>query len=320
MKKIYFAGNILDDNGPAIVNKNYYIFLKKYAFFCASNNKIKRIFHYMVHVFFTKKIIISGFSYLNYCLLILSNFFRKKTYYLMHGYVKMEMKYSNIICEKKIKNVLLEQKILKHAYKIICVSEKFANFLSEEYPEFKNKICFVNNGVNYLDLKNNNKKTGNIISLGGGVAIKNNIAICKALEKIKYKNKYIVVGPLGQYGDEIKKYKFVEYYDHLSNEKVLEKMKECSLYVQNSYFETFSLASAEAINSGCDLLLSNNIGFLSIVNNITDEDLIYNPDDINEISKKIAKKIKQDNINISIIDEKNSWENRSYELLKILGE
>ncbi len=319
MKKNYFVGNIIDDNGPSIVNKNYYKYLNDNMIFCHTNNKIKRIFHFIKNVFKINKVIISGFSLLNFCILMFSKLIGKKTYYLMHGYVKVEMKYSKISKSKKKFNIKLEYYFLKSSFKVICVSEIFAEFLKKEFPEFKNKIYFVNNGIESNSKKRKRSKSGNVISLGGGLTIKNNLSICKALEKNSFSQKYIVIGPLGEYGNEIKQFNFVEYHEYLPNESVLEKMKECSLYIQNSYFETFSLASAEALNCGCDLLLSNNIGFLSVINNPTNDDIIYNQDDINEISKKIEKKIKAQS-SIIINSKECSWEKKSKELLKIIEE
>ena len=92
-------------------------------------------------------------------------------------------------------------------------------------------------------------------------------------------------------------------------------MSESSLYIQNSLFETFGLAIAEALNCGCKLLISKNVGIIDVLNNINSNEIINNPNDIKEITKKILT-INNKNYNTKItIDKKiNDIDNRAKEL------
>ena len=97
----------------------------------------------------------------------------------------------------------------------------------------------------------------------------------------------------------------------------MKKMGEANLYIQNSYFETYGLSIVEAINSECDILISKNIGAIDLIENIDDNDIINNNESIDEISKKIIKKI--DNINIRrSIKKNNTWKDSSNKLLEII--
>lgn len=315
MKKIYFVGDILNDTGPAIVNKSYYPYLNDEVIFCKTNKKILRILHFFFFFLNKKTIIISGFSKLNYYFSKIAKIFNKNVIYIMHGYIKEEMKFSNKINPKKEK---IEYNLLKNVDKILCVSEFFANFMKNKLPEFKDKISFVNNGI--IEVKSRKTKNKNndyiIISVGGGVRQKNNLAICQAIDKLKdNKIRFIVIGSLGSDGNKIKEYSFVEYYERLPHEEVLEKMSNSDLYIQNSYFETFGLAIVESINCGCDLLISKNVGVLSILNGIEQKDIIYDNDNIEEISEKIYNKTKFRS-NIYYNSSECSWKNRSNELLE----
>lgn len=317
MKKIYFVGDVRNDTGPAIVNKCYKKYLGNEAYFLHSNNKILRIVDFFLKMPFCKYVIISGFSKLNYFMAVISKLFFKRTIYLMHGYIKQELELANRSNQDKVK---IELKLLHKVDKIICVSNFFHKYLKQSLPQFSDKIDYVNNGVKFP--YNTNKKKINeefkIISVGGGVKQKNNIVICKALEQLNISNlKYIVVGKIAEDGDEIKKYTFVEYYEYLEHDKLLSLMNLCDLYIQNSSFETFGLAICEAIGQGCDLLISQNVGALDVIENIKDDSIIFDNNNVKEVSRKILKKIScRSTFEIDL--NKNSWELRSKELIEKL--
>lgn len=318
MKKVYFIGDIISTTGPAIVNKSYYTYLKDKMVFCHTNNKIVRTIHYLLHILTVNTVIVSGYSRLNLLLLKIASKLNKKTFYLMHGFKKEEMKYTN--SENKEEKIQKEYEILNIVDKIICVSEKFANYLGKIYLEFKDKITYVNNGI---DININKSKITNsqftIITVGGGRKQKNNLKICEAIKKARLNVKLIVIGGRFEEGKKIQEYSFVEYYETLPHEEVLNKMCEANLYIQNSYFETFGLAVAEALECGCNILISKNMGILSILENVNDKDIINNVEDIEEIINKIETKILEDNCNITYNKKVCSIQNRSQEMLKIIN-
>ena len=293
MKKIYWIGDIVNNTGPAIVNKSYKEYLNQEAIFCETNNKLYRIFHFLLYLLFIDVVLVSGFSKLNYLFVMIAKLLDKDVCYLMHGYIKEESKYHEGDFTKKIE---IEYKLLSQVDKIICVSKNFSNIVKSDLLEFKDKIYYVNNGVelyNSYSKKEINNQEYTIISVGGGKKIKNNLAICKAIKKAKLKNiRFIIIGDKAEDGKKIIKYPFVEYYDKLTHEEVIEKMENADLYIQNSYLETFGLAVLEGLNSGCDILISKNVGCIPILENLDSNDIIDNPSDLMEISSKIVKKIK----------------------------
>ena len=95
-------------------------------------------------------------------------------------------------------------------------------------------------------------------------------------------------------------------------------MSESNLYIQNSYFETFCLACVEAIQCGCNLLISRNIGALSVLKNVDDDHIIFNSNDIEEIKNKIEKCIKDKNrSNISL--KECLWKKQSFCLIDLIN-
>lgn len=324
MKRIYIMGDFITDTGPAIVNKNYYKYLQNYAYVCKSNNKIKRIIDILLKIRKCNVVIISGLSKLQLLGCKMAKKFNKEVIYLMHGYAKIEYE-TNEIEEQKRVLTDIEDEVLKKADKIVCVSEIFSQLLVKYRPDLKNKVTFVNNGIDNIKIshKKKNEEIFTIITVGGGMKRKNNLNICKAIDKIdSIKIKFIVIGKKDKDGEEISRYKFVDYYDHLPHEEVLKKMEESDLYVQNSYFETFGLSIFESIACGCKILISKNVGALSIIENIDDDMIINNSNDIEEIESKIQKIYKQKDKNVTYIEDwdKHSWKNEAEKLLNLCGD
>lgn len=317
MKRIYFIGDIKGNTGPAVVNKSYKLFLENEVFFCNSNNKIYRVFHLLVHLPSVDTVLLSGFSKLNSYLIAISKLLNKKTFYLMHGYIYDELKFKEV---NNTKAFLTEDKIFQKSDKIICVSKFFCDYMKKEKQEIKDKFMYINSGIETQKIENLSYKNNcyTIISVGGGRRQKNNLKVCQAIQKLKIKKiKYIVIGNEEIDGEEIKKYTFVEYYKSLPHEEVLKKMSQSNLYIQNSYFETFGLSIAEAVNCGCDILISQNIGIKDLFKNIDENDIIFDNNNVTEIKQKILSKMK--NSKEIVYDSLEcSWKNRSEELLKIL--
>ena len=300
-------GDFISNTGPAVVNKNYYPYVKEKCYICKTNSKLIRPLHFILHISKCNTLLISGLSNFHLKAAKLAKKLNRKVIYLMHGYKK------------------LENEILETADKIICVSERFCDFMKSARKDISNKFYFVNNGIK--EIKNLNGKTRKnnkeyiIISIGGGMKRKNNLIVCEAISKIKdIKIKFIVIGKLYNDGEKIKKYNFVEYYENLSHNEVLKKMSESNLYIQNSYFETFGLGVVEALQAGCEILISSNVGALSIIENIKDNNIIYNINDREEIKNKILKLI-INNKEISYFFKKDSsWFYSGKKLLKIVEE
>lgn len=325
IKRIYYMGDFCSDNGPAIVNKSYYPYFKEQCYICKTNNKLIRLLHF---TFFMKKcniLLVSGMSKFHVKSAEIAKMHNKEVLYLMHGYDKLEYEINEIPQEKRIL-LNYEEKMLQLADKIICVSQKFCEDMKRDRLDLEGKIDFVNNGVEKfekIERKDKNSDAYTIISVGGGVKLKNNLTVCKAIKEIKdIKIKFIVIGKLGNDGEKIKKYDFVDYYEYLPHKEVLKKMEESDLYVQNSYFETFGLSIFESIACGCKILISKNVGALSIIENIDDDMIINNSNDIEEIESKIQKIYKQKDKNVTYIEDwdKHSWKNEAEKLLNLCGD
>lgn len=319
IKKVYFAGDFLSDTGPGQVNKNYYKYLNNEIYVCKSNNKIIRIAHFVSKLLFVDEIIVSGLSKFHLDIVKIAKLFGKKTFYLMHGYNVIEYKFSNVVDPNRL---LLEKDLLDEVDVIICVSEKFADIMNAYRPKLSGKISFVNNGVDTLINNSQQNRNGKytILSVGGGMKRKNNLDVCRAINSLNNTSiKFIVIGDEGDDGEEIRKFPFVTYYDKLSHSEVIEMMKSSDLYVQNSKFETFGLAVCEAVAQSCDVLLSENVGAISVIDNIDSLRIISKDDSYSDIASRIEKLVKQrDNRPALVFAVGSGWDDASRRLLKII--
>lgn len=318
MKKIFFVGDFSSNTGPANVNKSILKIMNKNAEYSLSNNIFFRIIELIFKTLKSDYICFCSFSKIDYYGIKLAKLLRKKTFYLMHGYLKKEYELENIYNKKRIE---LEKFILCSVDKVFCVSKTFKDYMTKQMPNVE--FDFVNNGIDWDYIDNiynnyNNERILNIISAGGTLHRKNNKPISDAVEIMsqKYKNiRYYVIGKINNKEEYIKNSHTI-LLNTLSQEEYFKLMKTSRIYIQNSKFEPFGLAPIEALACGCDLLVSNNVGAKCILN-LNKSDIIYNNEDVNEIIKKLEHLISNPNnsrITKNIDKSKTSIEQSAYNL------
>jgi len=299
--RVFFVGDFKKNTGPGIANQAIRKGLHNNdkMLYSDANNKVIRVFEMLRKTIVSDCVCFCSPSKANLIGLKIAKVFSKKAFYVMHGYLTLENKINNeSISQSEIKKInSFEKSIFRNVDRVFCVSESFMNYMKSAEPEFKEKFDYNYNGLDLNKIKDRtkkycaNKNPRQIVSIGGGMKRKNNLAVCEAIDKLnKEKNmnlKYIVIGLPYTDKERICSFDFVTYYDELSHDKVLEILAESYLYVQNSTFETFGLALIEALVSKCNLLVSNRVGAIGVIKTISDEDLIFNQNNIEEIANKI---------------------------------
>lgn len=290
-KRIFLLGNYFDNGGVNNVNRNIVHELHDKIDYPKCRNKYLRILEMLFKVFNNDVIIFSGISQIAGIAIILCRLLRKKTLFLMHGFLQLEDKendYSNPIGE------LNEKLLLKYCDRIYCVSEHYMEFMKSHLPQYADKLDFVTNGIDWNNLKVNisgERDNNKIILIGGGRRTKRNLQVCMAVDKIndaddRHFKVYVYGYPDGIDVEKIKGCKCVTYSNVIPHDELLKVMSSAFLYVQNSDFETFSLGVVEALTNGCNLLISKNVGAQDYI--ATEEnDIIQNNMDIDEIGNKI---------------------------------
>lgn len=301
--KLLFYGNTQNNTGPAIVNKSLKKNLPSKVFFINSTNQLFMSLELIIKIIIADVVVFSGLSKAIKLGAFIASIFNTRIIYIMHGSISYESRINKL--KNNMNNIKREQKTWEIADLILCVSEPFLNWFTTNYPQFKEKSSYLNNGINWEALNsilyefNEEKDPNAIISTGGGRPQKNNLSVAKAIQKINdSQNKsiiYYVLGDDGEDTEELKKIACVNYKGKLSYLETISYLNRSTLYIQNSTLDSFGLAPIEALLSGCDLLLSRNVGSISILSGIKENDIIKNVYDIEEIISKIQNVYKQKN-------------------------
>lgn len=325
--KICFIGDCDYNTGPSNVNKSYKKHLKNKMRFLRYRNKALRSFETVYSVLLTNVTIISGMSYINQLALYTAKLFKKTIIYLMHGSYSYECILND--SPKSKKNEENEKAMYKYADKIILVSEQYMKWFKGYMPEYSDKVTYINNGIDWKNtvIHNNEKNHRNpymLIAMGGGRPLKNNKTVCQAVkllnEKYHMPFEFMVLGRDYEDTDTIKNSEYTKYLGQLEREQVNEWLAKANICIQNSSIESFGLASIEALCSGCNLVISKNVGSISILSNISENEIVQDVNNPEEIAKRIIyvyNHPNNDRLLKGIDVKKTSCEYASNKLLKI---
>lgn len=310
--KLLFIGNYELNTGPSNVNKDLLLSLPKDTLRLKNKNILLKIIELVHKVSISDVVIISGITYMGYLGLRLVKLFNKKSLYIMHGSIRFESKINN---QKNPNGIKLENQYLDMTDKVLCVSERYLSWFNSYYNKYKHKSDYLNNGINWSVFdrykKNDAKDKDMIITMGGGRPQKNNLVLAKAIEHLNktYDTcfKLYVLGRDYSEAEKIKEIPCVQYIGQVKQDEAIKLLSKAKIFVQNSTLESFGLAPIEALIFGCDILVSQNVGSISIMKT-EDTDVIVNYDNIEEIASKIFKlsKIGNNQRLLSGIDKENT--------------
>ncbi|MCR4923553.1 MAG: glycosyltransferase family 4 protein [Lachnospiraceae bacterium] len=329
--KVFIVGDYLTGTGPANVTEKYIEYGGKNVIYQSFKSKPLRAVELFFKIPACRVVLCSGYSKQNILAIKLGHFFKKKCAYLMHGCVEHENNINGVPDPAMSK---VERETLRLCDRIYAVSDRFKEWLIENYPDHKEKIFAMPNGIDLYPIKNpvDNKERdyASILSVGGGMPRKRIVNICKAIERLKREEEFKdltlkVIGAEGLDSQAINSYRFVKNYGLVDKNRAEEIMRSSGLFIQNSCFETFGLAPLEALKNGCDILLSKEVGAIGVFKDFSEKYTINDCEDIDELSLKIKNMIKgKEHNNELLLSEINkgslSWKSRSRELLKSLSE
>ena len=322
---ILVIGDYYSGTGPALVTRYYIRSLPKGTDYIHAKRKVARLFEMCIKIPRASVLFISGHSRQNIWAIRIGKLFGKKAAYLMHGAVEYENEINHVPDERMAHD---ERIMMREADLILAVSRQFEEWLKERHPGYANKILHVTNGIDWDILKEHStddvRNARGIISVGGGMPRKRILSVCRAVEKLNAKGLGItltVAGATGRDSDEIDRYPFVRDLGIISHRDLMREYHKNKIFIQNSVFETFGLAPIEALLSDADVLISERCGALSVIKNTETGDIIYDPDDTDEIASKIEGLLKGDNhtrLIVNLDKENTSWKKRASELSKKL--
>lgn len=325
--KIFLAGDHLTGTGPSNVTQYYIDNLPAGTLYQKKTSKIARVPEIIINTLKSDVVVYSGYSKQNILGMKIAKLLKKPSAYLMHGCVEYENSI-NLVPDEEMCRV--ERKTLDLADCVMAVSPSFCEWLKEQYPQHKDKIVSLANGIDTSlcksqGLKQIQRDPHMIISIGGGMPRKKIKHICKAVEILRdeYDSelRLYVIGDVGADTEEINSYPFVTNEGIVKFDRTKELLAKASLFVQNSCFETFGLAPVEALASGCSVLLSKEIGALCIFDKVSEKEIINDYSDEREIADKmkaILENPNNDRLYGNVDWETYSWEQRTKEMIKQL--
>lgn len=281
----FLLGGHFSNGGPDNVNQALIKFADRKILYIKSNNKPVRVLEIFWKILISEGIVVSGVCAKRYYDFM--KVFHKKFVYLMHGCMDFENEINRLhLTSDFIEN---EKKLLNDAKRIVCVSEVYSEWVKKRYPEYAEKITFVNNGVELEQREKKEKEPFSIAVGGGNRCIKNNYAVSMAVKKLNSEGipcKLYIFGRKYPGNEEIEETDNIKYCGHLDKTPYYEKLDYISCFVMNSEVEPFGLVAADALNCNCSLLMSQNIGAKSIMK--TEKcDIIQQPHDVDELVEKL---------------------------------
>lgn len=291
---ILFVGDIYKNTGPSNINKAYHKYLRQRMTFMYQRSKPFLFLEIVFGAFRTSSIVVSGAGFSSFLAVKLAALLKKPLVYLMHGCYEYECEVNRLAPDQQTVNI--EKTIIAKADRIICVSERFSQWVGRRYPEYIEKLVFVNTGVEWEKQARIEKKTiprnsMQIVTMGGGRPQKNNLIISQAVEVLNndYRQAFqlLVLGRDGLDTEAMKQNPHTTVVGQVDSNTVEQYLMGCKIFIQNSTLESFGLGVIEALREGCDILVSQNVGALSIINSMEAQDIINDCMDVNEVVEKI---------------------------------
>lgn len=281
----FLLGGHFLNGGPDNVNQALITSADGKILYIKSTNKLVRVFESFWKILISEKVVVSGACakrYYDFMKIIHKNFV-----YLMHGCMDFENEINRLhLTPDYIEN---ERNLLNDAKRVVCVSEGYAEWVKRRYPEYAQKITYVNNGVELEQREKKEKEQFSIAVGGGNRCIKNNFAVSRAVKKLNSEGipcKMYIFGRKYPDNEKIEETNYIIYCGHLDKTPYYERLDKISCFVMNSEVEPFGLVAADAINCNCSLLMSQNVGAKSIMTT-RGCDIIQDPHDVDEIVGKL---------------------------------
>lgn len=270
-------------------------------------------------------------------------FYQGRKVVTIHDMAMHTMRDKYTLTQNITKNILLTNTI-KHADRLICISEFTRRELLRYYPEVESRVRVIHSGIafpeyrmNTIDEKNTLEKLGvkkEYLLYVGTVAPHKNIEklimAYKHLKSLGYPHQLVIVGKKGWLVKSI--YEIVEkekLQDDIiftgfvmqSELEVLYRRATC--FVSVSLYEGFGFPPLEAMGRGCPVLVSEIEAFKEICQ---DNALYCEPTQIADIVKKIELMITNDKLRNELRDKglahvkKFSWEKTAQQTMIVYKE
>lgn len=310
--KFFLLGSWQSNTGPTNVNKTFVENNDGSMSYIHSSGKFAKL-ERLKFLLYTKIVVSGGISSFE---LLFCKLLKKKLIYLMHGCGRYESEINQLGLPASFFEQ--EDRTLRAACVIACVSYKYSKWVSKRYPQFANKITYLNNGLSLKPRPVLQKEPFSIAVSGGNRIQKKNGVVCKAVGLLRsqgYNCKIYAFGREYPNNEDVYSYEYVKKMGHLDMEEYYAALDKISLYVINSTVESFGLVVGDALNCNCSLLMSDGVGAASIM--ATEEcDIVKDCDNVDEVAAKILYLLEHgnskrlfDSIDKDEVSEKSAYMN-----------
>lgn len=281
--------------------------------FAAGKHKYLRLLHAVAQLTVSDGLVVSGVSRQGCILTAVAAALGKPVVYIMHGSAKRESQWHpNAPLQRQ------EAFLLKRADLLLPVSKKFRDWVREAYPRYAGKTGYLYPGMEKINLSQERKIPGTIAAAGGDGGIKANDVVARAVEAMEGRGTLTVYGPVGKDHSG----NGVTYAGRLPRREFLQELGKAALFVLNSRFESFSLATLEALQLGCSVLVSEEAGVAELLA-LEETDIIHDPLDVQELRQKISHLLAHPNharLAASVNWDALSWEKTAARLEQLCRE
>lgn len=271
-------------------------------------------------------------------------FYKKSKIATIHDMAMHTMKDKYTLMQNITKNIFLKNTI-KHAEKLICVSEFAKKELLRYYPKVENKTKVIYEGISIPNIKFSNDeeikalikfnlKDTNFILYVGTIAphknIKNLIRAFNHIQKEIPDYRLVIAGKKGwMYDDvfeEVEKLKLqdkIVFTDFITDIELEVLYKNASLFTSVSFYEGFGFPPLEAIARNLPVVISN----IEIFRETCEESAVYcNPNEIEDIGANMLKVLKDNKLQKYLINNGSrriqtfDWKNTARETYELYQE
>ena len=284
--RILFWGSTSANAGPDNINKGIVSSLTDSFLYVPAGSGYVRMLRALWKLLQADALVVSGVTRKGHILISAARLLKKPSAYIMHGSGAYERELNRIQGDET--GIKLEAAMLEKASLLLPVSRKFMKWVQENYPQYAEKTSYLYNGVDesvFRHAGSGNAREGSVIAAGGLSLGKNNSVLSEAVEQLDGRAFLEIYGnPVNQQAWNKKHSRIM---GGVSHDVFVRCLSESSLFVLNSLFESFSIATLEALALGCSILVSEAAGVTDLLA-LEETDLIHDPMNVDEIREKIS--------------------------------
>lgn len=278
------VGDYKGNNGPNNVNKQIIQHKSRKMMHVDFTKRFMKFPDTFLKLLVSKVVVVSGISRPGVIAIKAAKILGKKTAYIMHGCAVCEAEINGRVLSER--DLRWERELLETADLLLPVSKRYSQWARKQFPQHAHKTSFWRFGVVKYPYKNVEREDNSIVAADGGDAnLKNNRAVSNAVERLNGQIKMRVYGTINDLS-VLSVNTHTEWLGKVPHDKYLDDLRKASVYIVNSRLESFNISVMEALSCGCSILMSTHVGASEILD-LTENDMIFDVDDENEIANKI---------------------------------